>query len=41
MECHTMQLLRVGDGSVAAGCAPLRGCIGSVLVDVEGAAVAT
>eukprot|EP00662_Eupelagonemidae_sp_cell21_P015259 gene15259-13081_t len=41
MECHTMQLNRVGAGSVAAGCAPLRGCVGSVLVDVAGAPVAT
>ena len=41
MHRRTMQLVRVGEGSVAAGCAPLRRCVGAVVVEVEGAPVAT
>eukprot|EP00662_Eupelagonemidae_sp_cell21_P041059 gene41059-64289_t len=38
---RTMRLVRVGDGSVAAGSSALRRCIGSVVVGVEGDPVAT
>eukprot|EP00662_Eupelagonemidae_sp_cell21_P037714 gene37714-59253_t len=41
MDSRTLRLIRVGDGSVAARCAPLRRCIGSIVVEVEGAPVAT
>eukprot|EP00662_Eupelagonemidae_sp_cell21_P048019 gene48019-27253_t len=41
MHDRTMRLVRVGAGSVAAGSAALRRCIGSVLVEVNGTPVAT